>query len=69
MELHYVEEPTFRNDGQFTSHEMDLMDEALNDLLQTTNKKMERHIKSEPLEWQDKLDDIEELIVKLKEGS
>jgi hypothetical protein len=48
---------------------MDLMDEALNDLLQTTNKKMERHIKSEPLEWQDKLDDIEELIEKLKEGS
>ena len=71
MELHYVEEPTFRNDGQFTSHEMDLMDEALNDLLQTTNRASYEVVTPQATVARllDQMDDIEKLIEKLQEGS
>ena len=55
----YIEEQTFFNNGQFTEAEMDLMNEALNDLLQKTNA----------ARLLNQRDDIEELINKLYEGS
>ena len=55
----YIEEQTFFNNGQFTEAEMDLMNEALNDLLQRTNA----------ARLLNQRDDIEELINKLYEGS
>tara|TARA_R110001583_G_scaffold1751_1_gene13495 strand:- start:43 stop:282 length:240 start_codon:yes stop_codon:yes gene_type:complete len=74
MELHYVEEPTFRNDGQFTEAEMDLMDWGLNHLLQDlSNRNGERNrnfSKSHnETKRQETTDDIEKLIEKLKEGN
>tara|TARA_R110000737_G_scaffold344115_1_gene370931 strand:+ start:233 stop:457 length:225 start_codon:yes stop_codon:yes gene_type:complete len=74
MELHYVEEPTFRNDGQFTDDEMDLIDWGLNHLLQDlSNRNGERNrnfSKSHnETKRQETADEIEKLIEKLKEGS
>ena len=59
----------FTNDGQFTETEMDLMDEALNESLQRTNEKMQRNTNSEPLDWEHKMENIENLIEKLKNGT
>tara|TARA_R100000963_G_C4554316_1_gene45893 strand:+ start:118 stop:363 length:246 start_codon:yes stop_codon:yes gene_type:complete len=68
----YIEEQTFFNNGQFTEAEMDLMNEALNDLLQKTNRASYKALDTDDVPVAgllDQMDDIEELIEKLQEGS
>tara|TARA_R110000823_G_scaffold214582_1_gene344411 strand:+ start:1133 stop:1387 length:255 start_codon:yes stop_codon:yes gene_type:complete len=68
MEGIYIEDQTFFNNGQFTETEMDLMSWGLNDLLQKINAEgVEAQCDVDGL--RDQMDDIEELIEKLQEGS
>jgi len=68
-ELEY-EEQTFFNNGQFTENELDLLSEALNDLLQKVNKKSrEFGYDDADLKINFKLENIENLIEKIQEGS
>tara|TARA_R110002033_G_scaffold161642_1_gene198277 strand:+ start:1814 stop:2032 length:219 start_codon:yes stop_codon:yes gene_type:complete len=69
--VQYLEEQTFFNNGQFTEAEMDLMNEALNDLLQTTNRASYEVVTPQATVARllDQMDDIEKLIEKLQEGS
>ncbi len=69
--VEYLEEQTFFNNGQFTEAEMDLMNEALNDLLQTTNRASYEVVTPQATVARllDQMDDIEKLIEKLQEGS
>tara|TARA_R110002049_G_scaffold245585_1_gene419676 strand:- start:223 stop:441 length:219 start_codon:yes stop_codon:yes gene_type:complete len=69
--VQYLEEQTFFNNGQFTEAEMDLMNEALNDLLQKTNRASYEVVTPQATVARllDQMDDIEKLIEKLQEGS
>ncbi len=69
--VEYLEEQTFFNNGQFTEAEMDLMNEALNDLLQKTNRASYEVVRPQATVARllDQMDDIEKLIEKLQEGS
>ena len=69
--VEYLEEQTFFNNGQFTEAEMDLMNEALNGLLQTTNRASYEVVTPQATVARllDQMDDIEKLIEKLQEGS
>ena len=69
--VEYLEEQTFFNNGQFTEAEMDLMNEALNDLLQKTNRASYEVVTPQATVARllDQMDDIEKLIEKLQEGS
>ena len=69
--VEYLEEQTFFNNGQFTEAEMDLMNEALNHLLQTTNRASYEVVTPQATVARllDQMDDIEKLIEKLQEGS
>ena len=65
-----IDEQTFFNEGQFTETEMDLLSEALNDLLQKVNKKSrEFGYDDADLKINFKLENIENLIEKIQEGS
>lgn len=65
-----MDEQTFFNEGQFTKTEMDLLSEALIDLLQKVNKKSrEFGYDDADLKINFKLEDIENLIEKIQEGS
>ena len=67
----YIEDQTFFNNGQFTEAEMDLMNEALNDLLQKTNRASHELYTPQATVARllDQMDNIEKLIEKLQEGS
>ena len=69
--VEYLEEQTFFNNGQFTEAEMDLMNEALNGLLQKTNTASYEVVRPQATVARllDQMDDIEKLIEKLQEGS
>ena len=71
-ELEYEEQPFFNN-GQFTENELDLLSEALNDLLQKLNKikfqEIQRVNLSSIARINFKLETIENLIEKIQEGS
>jgi len=71
ISVKYLEEQTFFNNGQFTEAEMDLMNEALNGLLQKTNRASYEVVRPQATVARllDQMDDIEKLIEKLQEGS
>jgi len=65
-----IDEQTFFNNGQFTENELNLIGWGLNDLLQKVNKKSrEFGYDDADLKINFKLEDIENLIEKIQEGS
>ena len=71
--VEYLEEQTFFNNGQFTEAEMDLMNEALNHFLQHLNRRQTRDVGlptiSVAIRESVKIEEVEDLIEKLQEGS
>jgi CRISPR/Cas system-associated protein Cas7 (RAMP superfamily) len=71
--VEYLEEQTFFNNGQFTEAEMDLMNEALNQFLQDLNRRQTRAVGlptiSVAIRESVKIEEVEDLIEKLQEGS
>ena len=71
--VEYLEEQTFFNNGQFTESEMDLMNEALNQFLQDLNRRQTRDVGlptiSVAIRESVKIEEVEDLIEKLQEGS
>jgi len=71
--VEYLEEQTFFNNGQFTEAEMDLMNEALNQFLQDLNRRQTRDVGlptiSVAIRESVKIEEVEDLIEKLQEGS
>ena len=71
--VEYLEEQTFFNNGQFTEAEMDLMNEALNQFLQDLNRRRKAVIGvptiDQAIKGYIKIEEVEDLIEKLQEGS
>ena len=71
--VEYLEEQTFFNNGQFTEAEMDLMNEALNHFLQDLSRRQTRAVGlptiSVAIRESVKIEEVEDLIEKLQEGS
>ena len=71
--VEYLEEQTFFNNGQFTEAEMDLMNEALNHFLQHLSRRQTRAVGlptiSVAIRESLKIEEVEDLIQKLQEGS
>mgnify|MGYP006407348335 FL=1 len=71
--VEYLEEQTFFNNGQFTEAEMDLMNEALNQFLQDLSRRQTRAVGlptiSVAIRESVKIEEVEDLIEKLQEGS
>ena len=71
--VEYLEEQTFFNNGQFTEAEMDLMNEALNQFLQDLSRRRTAVVGvptiTQAIRNYEKIEEVEDLIQKLQEGS